>query len=61
MQLSVNQIDERFLVVIDGNAISNVTDYKITSSAHNRTELELKICVPDDIKVFVIEAKKSEH
>ncbi len=60
MNVKVTQIGNLFEVEIDGNTISDVTDYKIISSAHGRTELELKISIPSEITEFVTEAKTTK-
>ncbi len=57
MNIKITQIGKLFAVTIDGNTIQNVTDYKIISSAHGSTELELKIGIPSEITEFVTEAK----
>lgn len=56
MNIKITQIGKLFAVTIDGNTIQNVTDYKIISSAHGRTELELKIGISSEITEFVTEA-----
>ncbi len=52
MEISITQLDDMLAVTIDGNVIPNVADYKIISSAHGGTELDLKIITKDSVKEF---------
>lgn len=52
MEIEIAQLEDLFVVTIDGKEIQNVADFKITSSAHCGTELDLKIVTKDSIKEF---------
>lgn len=50
--IKIEKIDSVIGVVIDGNVINHVSDYKITSSADGTTELDLKLVFETDITKF---------
>ncbi len=49
MDLRIGHIDNAIIANINGVDISNVVDYKVTTSAHDGTEVELKIKLDDSI------------
>ncbi len=49
MDLRIGHIDDAIIFNINGVDISNVVDYKITTSAHGGTEVELKIKLDDNV------------
>lgn len=56
MEIKIKQLDLLYSVEFNGTVIENVCDYKIISSAHGNTELELKLTISNDIKDIVITA-----
>lgn len=60
MEIKIEQVDSLFSITIDGTVIPNVSDYKIISSAHDGTELDLKIVTKDSIKGFVLSTKTTQ-
>lgn len=53
MEITITQLEGMLAVTVDGFSIPNVYDYKVISSAHGGTELELKIITKDSVKEFV--------
>ncbi len=49
MELRIGHIDNAIIANINGVDISNVVDYKIMTSAHDGTEVELKIKIDDNV------------
>ncbi len=49
MDLRIGHIDGAIIANINGVDIGNIVDYKITTSAHDGTEVELRIKIDDSV------------
>ncbi len=47
MDLYIGHLDNSIIADINGTPIDGFVDYKVTTSAHNGTEVELKIKIDD--------------
>lgn len=57
----IQKVDSVKEIVIDGNVIRNVSDYKLTSSADGTTELVLKLVFKSDITEFEMSATQEKR
>lgn len=57
----IQKVDSVKEIVIDGNVIRNVADYKLTSSADGTTELVLKLVFKSDITEFEMSATQEKR
>lgn len=55
MDISISRVDGRAMLEVDGKSVE-IKDYKITSSMHGDTELEVVIPLECDITEFSMSA-----
>jgi hypothetical protein len=59
--IKIERIDSVIGVVVDGNMIDHVSDYKITNSADGTTELNLKFVFKSDVTKFETSAIQKQQ
>lgn len=57
----IQKVDSVTEVMIDGNIVKNVADYKLTSSADGTTELVLKLVFKSNVTEFEMSATQEEQ